>query len=62
MKCVFLVKRDRPECNPEIGFPSSRIRASKKKDWPKLAKTISLALGTNDEVLTSSDDDIKSLH
>ena len=56
MKCVLLVKKYMPDLEPGFGFLSSKVRASTQHDWSKLVKSMSLIIGTKDEVLTLSAD------
>ena len=51
MKGVLLVKRARSNLETGFVFQASRIRALKQWGWYKLAKIMSLMLGTKDEVL-----------
>ena len=61
-KGMLLFKRARPDLDPGFGFISFNVRSLTQNDWSKLAKIMSVMLGTQDEFLMLSTDDRPNLH
>ena len=61
MKCMFLVKRARPDILVGIGFLSTRVLKSNEEDWKKLVRLLSYLKNTTKIVLCLKADDIQEL-